>query len=266
MAYRDRLRRINTDPTATEQMYQFPESIEIERPSSPDTWHPMAGIFLGIAALFMAAVMRAGIVSVTMAFCGVIFLAMSWGLKKLANEVRYRRVRVLEPADQLRFVPRRFIERMDNVVATALIAFWALLAVSWFTPHAAHVYNSAVGVLALLALPVVFAFYLWQLSLPRGLTLCPYGIRGVRRGFAINMPWDDVMSVTVEDLPGRGKLVISGRGGEIARAEATRFGSDARVVAHVIEHFRTHVSERADLAQGPPVLERFGVTDAGRGN
>lgn len=234
------------------------DSLDVERPRPANAWPSLVFAVLAVGAFVLALVMREGMVNVIMAFAGAVLAFFAWAGPRLMTDVRYRHVRVAAYDDRLTFVPTRLIERLDNTVMALLVTFWLLIVSLWFIPGESDAAASPVAVVALIAVPVVVAYSVWQLTHPRGLTLTPDGIRGVRRGPKVAIAWDDIEDVTVSELPGRGRIVVSRRGAKPVHIDSTRVGSDARVVAHVIEHYRLDARRRADLTQGPRLLARFG--------
>lgn len=78
------------------------------------------------------------------------------------------------------------------------------------------------------------------------------------------MAWDDVVRVSVKELPGRGEIVLKSRTSKSITIDSTRFGSDAHAVAQVMRHFLQHENERHLLGEGASVLERFGAVPVDR--
>lgn len=246
-----------------EVRYRFPRGLDLERPKRPDTWRPFglgAGAVLG---MFFAAVMSPWQLQIVVLAAAGFFLLLAWGIHRLTTVVEFAVVRALAHRQVLTFVPARTIAWMDNFVTAYLLVFWVILLVFLFGPGNGGLSPSITTVAAVLALPVIVGYYVWQLTHPRGLTLTPEGIRGVRRGPKVKVGWDQILGVSVDDLPGRGVLVLQLRDHKLIKIDATRFGSDAHAVAHVITHFRDVERERPLLREGADVLERFGATRIG---
>lgn len=246
-----------------ESRYRFPQSLSLKRPGPPTMWPLVMFVLLALAGIAVSIAMWNGWGSAILISIAAWFLVVTWGFTVLMRDVQYAEVRVLEHGEQLQFVPSRSVERVDTIVAMSLLIPWALVIASLVAPGSTNTMGGVWTPVLVIAVPAILGYYGWQLKRPRGLTLTPAGISGVRRGPAVSLTWDQVGSVSVSDLPGRGKLVITTGAGVTVGIDSTRFGSDAHAVAHVIEHFLSHKRERANLTTGAAVLERFGATRFG---
>lgn len=248
----------------TDARYRFPADLELKRPQRPEEWRPFGLGVMAAGGMLFAVVVSPWQLQVIMVAAGAFFLILAWGMHRLMTAVDYGTVRVAEGTAALTFVPTRAIAWMDNIVTGYLVAFWVTLLVFIFAPGRDGLTPSITIAGAVLALPGIVGYYVWQLMHPRGLTLTPEGIRGVRRGPKVDVQWSQILDVSVGDLPGRGKLVLMTWDRKVVNIDATRFGSDAQAVAHVIRHFRENERERPLLSEGAQVLERFGARRIGR--
>lgn len=246
----------------TAAVFRAPESLDLKPPKPPITWPLVVFALFGVLGGFLSIVMWDGLTSLVMAAVAGWFLLLTWAFGRLMRDVQYREARVLTGSDALTFIPSASMGRVDSLVAGALWVPWVLLVLTMLVDGAdAHLSLVERGIIG--GVPVIYAYHLWQLRSPRGLTLTPDGIRGVRRGPALSLAWEDIADVSVMELPGRGKLRIDGRDGKSVSIDSTRFGSDASVVAHVLEHFLANPRQRPELAMGEKSLQRFGLTRVG---
>lgn len=255
--------RQSSDSAVADARYRFSADLELKRPKRPEEWRPFGLGAVALVGLLLAAVVSPWHLKVIMLAAGGFFLIIAWGMHRLMTAVDYGVVRVTEGTAALTFVPPRVIAWMDNVVTGYLLAFWVTLLVLILAPGGATLTPSVTIVGAVLVLPGIVGYYVWQLMHPRGLTLTPEGIRGVRRGPKVDVQWGQLLEVFVDELPGRGKLVMMTWDRKVVSIDATRFGSDAQAVAHIIRHFRENERERPLLREGAQVLERFGARRIG---
>lgn len=212
---------------------------------------------LGLMAGAIALVAGSAIESAALIAGGVCLGLISRLFRLAMTTVRDGYVRIDPHAAGLRFVPPRGFERTEDVAIAMMFVPGSLIATAFLTGLDRHAMSSPWSVPLVVASVVLPAYYLWTLRPPRGLTLTPAGVRGVRRVTQVDLTWDDMRGVTVVDGPGRGTLVIPGPDRRQLRVDAMRFGSDAHLVAAIISYFLDHERARELLTDGPRALERF---------
>jgi len=205
------------------------------------------------------------------------FLAI--GVVVLNTTVRPDAVRVDRTAKGLRFVnpgiclPLFCLAFSCGVLPSFVVVFIGsdILSLTW-------VYRCIVyGLLSLAGL----AFQLWSLRVPRGLTLTESGLRGLRGSKLVDLAWADLVgaNVVAGDRVGYGSAWRSGpsaraiaRGKGKGRAilmlkldsitsiqlEPVYTGSDANVVAIIINFYLAHPEHRALLSTPVEALARVG--------
>ncbi|WP_188510817.1 hypothetical protein [Conyzicola nivalis] len=93
---------------------------------------------------------------------------------------------------------------------------------------------------------VWLAQQLWALRTPTGLTLTEHGLRGVRGSKPVQLGWDELDHAEAVASKGA-KLALHLRTGGVVEIEPRYTGSDANVVAPVINFFLAHPEHRSTL-------------------
>jgi hypothetical protein len=93
---------------------------------------------------------------------------------------------------------------------------------------------------------------------PPGLTLDASGLSGVRGSKRVALPWDDLDGVSLQESRGA-MLVLEPHDAAPIVIDARWIGSDANLVAAIIEHFRAQRTDRAALDEGPSALRLAAV-------
>lgn len=110
------------------------------------------------------------------------------------------------------------------------------------------------GVVALGVLGLVWVGQqAWSLRTPRGLTLSPDGMSGVRGMKAFTLRWDELDRAEAAWLKGA-KLMLRRSSGTAIVIESRWTGSDPNLVAPIIEHFRANPRDRGTLADPAAAL------------
>lgn len=97
-------------------------------------------------------------------------------------------------------------------------------------------------------------YQLWTLRRPAGLTLTPSALYGVRRGPAINLTWNHLISVHALTGKRTSSLILGTVEGP-QRIRGSAVGGDLHAVASVIDYYLRHPDERHRLSDGIAAVE-----------
>lgn len=228
----------------------------------PSNYRPgLAIALLGLVALvaLILALLGGSLLYRAALVCGaVMFVLLLLYVRALAHAARSGIVRVRKDAE-LRFVPAASVTLLPIAASLAGSAMGICAALALGQPEQdfGRGYRTIWGAVIIGALATVWlAQSLIALRRPAGLGLSSWGIDGVRGGPSVRLPWDLITEVTAIATPRGAELSIGLAEGQPLTVHGQYLGSDANVVAAVVEHFRLHPEDEALLASAVPAIHR----------
>jgi hypothetical protein len=220
------------------------------------TYRPGAAIAMFVVAVLIAAAFAVfaedNATRVMMAAIGAMLVLAGVGAMRHQNAARDRVVRIDPAFPGLRFAGLRSVHVLFFAAAVVGI-IPGLVALSAGVPA-----GTRRGGLFILLLSGVAAAWvaqqLWALRTPAGLTLTEHGLRGVRGSKTVRLDWDALERAEVVESKGA-KLQLRLRTGGVMLIEPRFTGSDANVVAPVINFFLQHPEHRGILSTPESALE-----------
>lgn len=210
----------------------------------------VAGLPLVIAALAREPGFRLFMLAMGLLILAAVPVAVVWTRSLSAGRVR------VDAVGGLRFAPPAWlgVALLALAVAGVLVGALPYVLAAEGIPAlmGSGVRRYSPGVLALLSLGWL-GYQLAGWREPRGLTLSPEGLRGVRGADRVRLAWDDLDRVEV--APGwSARLILHTVAGSAHAITAQWMGSDPNLVAAIVEHFRAHPEDRPALVDGPAAI------------
>lgn len=217
----------------------------------PGAQPQVAYAVLGVLAVIIggAALASDGLFSRVALGCGALLMAMAaLYVSALASAASPGVVRVEEGAP-LTLVPPRAVAGWELAIAVVGLLPGTFV---WLGAANGERTLGGQGAIWLSILTVAAAAWLVkqvaELAVPRGLTIAPEGLSGVRGGRRFAWSWDELARASVVLSRTGARLVLHAHDHEPVEVDPTRMGSDPNTVAAVVEYFRSHPDERAALA------------------
>ena len=179
---------------------------------------------------------------IMMAAVGVVMGLLLAILIVLQNAMHARTVRVDEHSEGLRFSAPIALDILFWIVGTVgLVPGIVVIAGA----------GSQRGSVAFIVLSLIFVAWIaqqfWALRTPRGLTLTPTGLIGVRGTARINTTWANVERVELVYVKGA-RIVLHLQDSAPVTLDPRYTGSDPNVLAPIVNYFLRHPDDRAALA------------------
>lgn len=231
-------------------------------PLYPAQKHPVGAAVLAVVcfsvALYLAVTVDEIVIRSTMAAFALLTLALAAALWRYWTIDRFGLVRIRARSQGLRFVAPAWMQPL--LVAAGISGVVPGVVWLWLVENGleGQFFRSGallgVGLIGLAAL----TGELIKLPHPSGLTLSEHGVRGVRGARRLKFSWDELAGVEVVYAPRGAKLLF--RGAENAKdvlIDSQALASDPRIVAMIVEHYRTHPGDRAELADAEAAVLRI---------